>query len=275
MELELIKSDVLVALRSMPDESVDVTFTSPDYNLGIKYKSHQKVQERNDYLNWVTSWATEVMRVLKPNGSFFLNISGAPSRPLLPHFVVFRLSELAILQNTFHWIKAITIRKNGIYDMDGKQLPPEISVGHFKPLSTNRYVNDVHEYVFHFTKTGKVPLDRKAIGVPYSDKSNIKRWGHTAGADVRCRGNVWYVPYETIQNRLKDRPHPATFPAELAELGLRITKCGPESVVLDPFVGYGNAGIAASRIKVKKFIGIDIEQFYIDESQKRISDICL
>ena len=45
-----------------------------------------------------------------------------------------------------------------------------------------------------------------------TDKSNIARWGHTGGRDRRCRGNTWFVPYETIQRRAKERPHPATFP---------------------------------------------------------------
>jgi site-specific DNA-methyltransferase (adenine-specific) len=261
MELELICDDVMRALAAVPDESVNVVMTSPDYNLGIKYKSHQKVQQLKDYMAWATGWGREIMRTLTADGSFFLNVSGAPSRPLLPHYLAIAFSEFAVLQNTFHWIKSISIKKDGA----------DISVGHFKPLSTKRYVNDLHEYVFHFTKTGNVPLNRKAIGVPYTDKTNVARWGHTGGADVRCRGNTWYVPYKTIQSRNKQRPHPATFPPELALLAYRIAKATPESTVMDTFVGIGNAGIAASLIPVKKFIGIDIEKYYIEESTRRIN----
>lgn len=261
MELELINDDVMRGLATVPDESVNICMTSPDYNLGIKYKSSQKVQQLSDYLAWASGWGREVMRTLTPDGSFFLNIAGAPSRPLLPFHLALAFSEFAVLQNTFHWVKSISVRK------DGK----DISVGHFKPLSTNRYVNDMHEYVFHFSKNGKAKMDRKAIGVPYEDKTNVKRWGHTGGSDVRCRGNTWYAPYKTIQSRNKQRPHPATFPAELAEFAFRIASAGPESTVMDIFVGLGNAGIAAARIPVKKFIGIDIESYYIDESRQRIN----
>lgn len=270
MELELICDDVMRGLERIPSESVDVVVTSPDYNLGVKYKASQKVKQLSDYLAWATTWGREVMRTLKPGGSFFLNIAGAPSRPLLPFQVLMAFSEFAILQNTFHWIKAISIKKPGLFDAKGRPLDPTISVGHFKPLSTDRYVNDQHEYVFHFSKTGKARLDRKAIGVPYTDKSNINRWGHTEGADVRCRGNTWYVPYKTIQNRNKQRPHPATFPPELAELAFRLAGVNQESTVMDIFVGLGNSGIAASRIPAGRFIGIDMEPYYIEESQKRI-----
>ena len=86
-----------------------------------------------------------------------------------------------VLQNTIHWIKAITIQ-----DDEGKP----VSRGHFKPINSPRYLNDCHEYVFHLTPSGKTPLDRLALGVPYADKSNIARWEHTGGGDLRCRGNT-------------------------------------------------------------------------------------
>jgi site-specific DNA-methyltransferase (adenine-specific) len=260
MELDLINEDVMIGLAAIPAETVDICMTSPDYNLGIKYKSNQSVQKISDYLEWATGWGQEVMRTLTPNGSFFLNVSGAPSRPLLPFQLVLAFSKFAVLQNTFHWIKSISVKKDG----------QDISVGHFKPLTTPRYVNDLHEYVFHFSKTGSVKLDRKAIGVPYTDKTNIKRWGHTEGADVRCRGNTWYVPYKTIQSRNKQRPHPATFPPELASLAFRIAGANERSTLMDIFVGIGNAGIAAASIPARKFIGIDREPWYIEESAKRI-----
>ena len=94
--------------------------------------------------------------------------------------------------------------------------------GHFKPINSPRFLNDCHEYVFHFTKSGRVELNRLALGVPYQDKSNIARWSHTGGKDLRCRGNTWFVPYETIQSREKERPHPATFPVQLAEWCIKL-----------------------------------------------------
>lgn len=252
----------MAGLNLVPDESVDVAITSPDYNLGIHYHTVQEVKQADEYLAWASAWGREIMRTLKPKGSFFLNVSGAPSRPLLSHFLAIRFSEFAVLQNTFHWIKAISIK--------GERDSAEKSWGHFKPITSDRFVNDQHEYVFHFTKRGNVKIDRKAIGVPYMDKSNITRWGHTKGEDVRCRGNTWFVPYTTIRNRKKDRPHPATFPAQLAYLAYKITRCGNQSVLLDPFVGIGNAGLAAKWIQAAKFIGIDREQYYIDEAEKLI-----
>src|SRR5207249_113040 len=104
----------------------------------------------------------------------------------------------------------------------------------YKPINSDRYLNDAHEFVFHLTPAGETPIERLAIGVPYQDKSNIARWAHTRARDLRCRGNVWYVPYETIQERAKDRPHPATFPVKLAEMALKLHGVRPGARVLDP-----------------------------------------
>jgi hypothetical protein len=70
--------------------------------------------------------------------------------------------------------------------------------GHYKPITSRRFVHDCHEFIFHLTKRGDVLLDRLALGVPYADKSNIARWGHTAGRDLHCRGNTWFIPYRTV-----------------------------------------------------------------------------
>ena len=99
------------------------------------------------------------------------------------------------LQNTFHWIKSITVeRRKG-----GRGLPTvaeQVSAGHFKPINSQRYVNDCHEYVFHLTKSGDVKLDRAARGVPYQDKSRTSPAGATpAESDRRCRGNTWFILY--------------------------------------------------------------------------------
>ena len=77
------------------------------------------------------------------------------------------------LQNTIHWIKSIAIDRDAA---GGAALDRDLAVGHYKPINSARFVNDCHEYVFHFTRHGETALDRTAIGVPYQDKSNVTRW---------------------------------------------------------------------------------------------------
>ncbi len=244
---------------------MDLVVTSPPYNLGIKYRNYRDKKSRHEYLAWSCRWAIEVKRVLRSNGSFFLNLGACPSNPLIPHELVVALKEEGVgfcLQNTFHWIKSITIETR-----DGEQ----VSAGHFKPLQSKRFVNDCHEYIFHLTKSGDTPLDRLSLGVPYSDKSNIKRWAHTKGRDVRCRGNNWFIPYKTIVSRSKERPHPATFPVELAENCIRIHGCRPDLVMLDPFLGIGHSAIAAQRCGLGRFVGFDIDPEYVGVARQALA----
>lgn len=261
-EFQLILGDCVEGMKSLPEECVDVVVTSPPYNLGIEYSSYKDCRERTEYLDWCTRWATEVKRVLKNDGSFFLNVGASPRSPLLPHELVLRLVTLFVLQNTLHWIKSITV--------EPKKGPP-VSVGHFKPLQSRRYITDCHEYLFHLTKEGNVEIDRLAIGVEYADKTNIARWGHTGGKDRRCRGNVWFVPYKTIMNRKGERPHPATFPVRLAEQCIRLHGLLDGMTVMDPFLGIGNAALAAQECGVARFIGYEIDPVYFEEASNRVA----
>jgi site-specific DNA-methyltransferase (adenine-specific) len=288
-QVVLRQQDCNRGMLRLPDEGVDLVVTSPPYNLGVRYGKFADRQDRQSYLQWCQKWAVQVRRVLKSSGSFFLNIGSAPSNPMLPHEIAMELTSASVgfvLQNTIHWIKSITIedrcsrRPVGDAPRRHQTLPKRAShreaatairsYGHFKPISSKRFLNHCHEYIFHFTKTGRVEIDRLALGVPYQDKTNIARWSHTRGSDLRCRGNTWFIPYETIQSREKERPHPATFPVQLAEWCIKLHGISRVETMLDPFLGIGNSAIAARRCGVKKFIGFEIDETYLAEARRRL-----
>ena len=291
-KFDLRGEDCVTGMSQLTNESVDLVVTSPPYNLGIDYRKYADRQDRQSYLDWCAAWSTQIRRILRSKGSFFLNIGSAPSNPMLPHQIVIELTSASggfVLQNTIHWIKSIAVDTatektkpsdphlnpspgRGEPDAE-RQLRIEATAktfGHFKPINSKRFLNDCHEYIFHFTKIGHVELDRLALGVPYQDKSNIARWRHTRGSDRRCRGNTWFIPYETIQSREKERPHPATFPIQLAEWCIKLHGVSRIKTMLDPFLGLGNSAVAAQRCGVKRFIGFEIDETYIAEAKRRL-----
>jgi site-specific DNA-methyltransferase (adenine-specific) len=263
--MQLLHGDCLKLLPTLKEESFDLVMTSPPYNLGINYSSFKDTAPREEFIAWCKTWVKEVKRVMVDDASFFLNIGAAPSNPLLPHQLILALTEgeepMFVLQNTFHWIKSISIHTKSGQD---------ISAGHFKPINSKRYVNDCHEYVFHLTKSGNVQLDRKAAGVPYVYKSNIARWGHTENQDLRCRGNNWFIPYDTIKSRKGDRPHPATFPIALVEQCIKIHGKGEATRLLDPFLGIGSSALAAKFQKISHFTGIELDSEYLAVAEDRL-----
>lgn len=264
--IQLYNMDCIKGMREHVDEgSVDVVVTSPPYNIGKKYNSYDDTILRGDYLDWLEEVAVEVKRCLQDDGSFFLNVGAKPTDPWVPFEVIGRMRKHFELQNVIHWVKSIAIEKGDTGNYPG--LNGDIAVGHYQPVNSKRFLNQCHEYIFHLTKTGKVELDRLALGVKYQDKSNIKRWGHSDGKDVRCRGNTWFIPYKTIQNGDKERPHPASYPPKLAEMCIRLHGVERTKMVMDPFNGIGNTTRACVELGVG-MVGFEVDEGYWEESVK-------
>jgi site-specific DNA-methyltransferase (adenine-specific) len=169
------------------------------------------------------------------------------------------------LQNIIHWVKSIAIEKALAGARSG--LVDDLAVGHYKPINSNRFLNDCHEFVFHFTPGGATPIDRRAVGVKYQDQSNVTRW-QQAGSGLRCRGNTWFLPYDTIQSRDKERPHPATFPWRLPAYCLKLHGLKRVRVAADPFLGLGSSAVACATLGVS-FIGIELDEHYLKEAIAR------
>jgi len=262
-------ANCLDVFRQLPPRSVDVIVTSPPYNLGIRYNTYRDTLTESEYLEWTSEWVAAAARVLKPEGSLFLNVGSRPSDPWTALDVAQAARSHLRLQNIIHWIKSIAIDQDAAGASAG--LTRDLAVGHYKPINSDRFLNDCHEFVFHLTPDGATTLDRLALGVPYQDQSNIARW-RSGGDGVRCRGNTWFIPYETIQRRDRDRPHPATFPSRLPEQCLRLHGLARIETAMDPFTGLGSTAVACARLGVK-FIGADIDEAYLEEAAERVETV--
>lgn len=254
---KVICNDCLAELKQMPDKSVNVFITSPPYNIGIKYKTYEDKLTNEQYLAWLCNVGNEIYRVMTDDGSYFLNIGNKPTIPYIAMQVCMAMAKNTklLLQNNIIWVKSITVNNT--------------SAGHFKPINSMRFLNDQHESIFHFTKTGKVKLERLAIGVPYADKSNIERWKHEekgAKPDCRCRGNTWFLPYETVQ---KKKEHPAGFPVSLPLNCIKLAGIKDDLVVVDPFLGAGTTLVACDKLGVNG-IGIELDNNYCRMTLERL-----
>jgi site-specific DNA-methyltransferase (adenine-specific) len=263
--LRFYLGDCLDVLGRLDAQSVDAIVTSPPYNLGIRYRTYDDTMPRDSYLEWTGQWVKKAARVLTNDSSLFLNVGAKPTDPWTALDVAQAVRPHLHLQNTIHWIKSIAIEKSLAGAAAG--LDDDLAVGHYKPINSRRFLHDCHEFVFHFSTSGETPLDRQAVGVRYQDQSNVTRW-RAAGSGVRCRGNTWFIPYETIQSREKDRPHPATFPPKLPEMCLRLHGLDRARTVADPFLGLGSTAVACADLGVS-FIGIEMDEGYLERAIER------
>jgi site-specific DNA-methyltransferase (adenine-specific) len=263
--LRFYLGDCIDVFGKLPEGSISVIVTSPPYNLGVRYRSYHDSMPRQQYLDWTGVWIKEARRALATRGSLFLNVGAKPTDPWTALEVAQAARPHLQLQNTIHWIKSIAIDQEAVGGASG--LDRDIAIGHYKPINSARFVNDCHEFIFQFTPEGRTPLDRRAIGVRYQDTSNISRW-RTGAGNRRCRGNTWFIPYETIQSRDKDRPHPATFPPRVPEYCFRLHGLARLSVAMDPFLGLGSTAVAAAQLGLE-FIGVEMDEHYLAEAIDR------
>jgi site-specific DNA-methyltransferase (adenine-specific) len=175
---------------------------------------------------------------------FFLNFGHLAEDKFRP-FEVCREAILAgfNLNETFVWVK-----------------------NHYRPIQGKKRVNNLTEFIFLFSKCGMPNLDRLSIGIPYADKSNVKRFAK--GRDLKCRGNVWSIPYETIQSK-EQKLHNDRFPLALPEACIKLSGIKPGSMVLDPFVGSGTTALAARNLKMD-FVGFEINKKNYETAQARV-----
>jgi site-specific DNA-methyltransferase (adenine-specific) len=264
----IYQEDCLSFMSKLRDQKilVDVVVTSPPYNMNKEYGIYKDNKEREKYLQWMKNVAEKSYDILKDDGSFFLNVGGRPVDPTAPFEVATQFRTIYELQNTIHWIKSVSIDAEDVGKNNEFRDNGNISIGHFKPIVSDRYLSDLQEYIFHFTKTGNIKLDKLRIGVTYQDKTNIGRW-KSAKQDKRDRGNVWLIPYPTIQ---EGRPHPAVFPIKLPERCIKLHGIKPNMVVYDPFMGIGNTALACLRLGLN-YLGTEIDAEYIKVAQDKIA----
>ena len=242
-------------MRSLPAESMNLIVTSPPYNIGLKYRG--STDKRVDYLEWMHSVFVECHTALTDHGHFFLQVGGISKHPTIPYEVLTQaLAAKFILQNNFIWVKNVSLSEKA-----------EDSHGQFKPVPGKRFVNNTFEHIFHLTKTGSEDIDRLAVGVPLKWKSNINRFGHKQ--DKRCRGSVWFIPYDTIQSKADRHHHPAVFPIALPEMCIRLSGVPLNSLVVDPFMGTGTTLVACERLGMRG-VGFDTVWEYCQIAEARL-----
>lgn len=230
---EIHFGDNRTILPRLADESMDLCVTSPPY---------KNVDGYNEDL--IRGTFTQVFRVQKNNTLLFLNFGHLAEDKFRPFRVCQILMEIGYeLNDTIIWVK-----------------------NHYKPIQGERRMNNLTEFIFMMHK-GKMPkLNRLALGVPYKDKSNAKRF--SGGRDLKCGGNVWYINYKTI-NSSEEKLHNDRYPVELPERCIKL--CGYKvETILDPFFGSGTTGLAANNLH-KSYIGIEQDSEAYDTALSRLT----
>ncbi len=239
---KIICGDVLEEMKKIPDNSIHLAITSPPYNLGKNYDSHNDSMKYEDYLNWLEKVWIETKRILVPGGRFALNIAPTGIKNFVPIHHDFS-NQMRKIGMTFRteiiWYKQTMLKRT--------------AWGSFKSPA-NPHIVPSWEYVLVFSKDGS-RLD-----------GNQKDADITKEEFMKFSDGMWYVPPETQRNG-----HPAPFPEELIYRLIKFyTYKG--NVVFDMFGGTGTVAAVACKTE-RKFIHIDISKEYCKTAENRVKKI--
>jgi len=263
-DIWLMQGDCLERMKEIPDGSVDMIFTSPPY--ADRRKNCYEGYHSSKYVDWFKEVAVEIKRVLSPTGSFFLNIKAhcdKGERDLYVMKLVIALKEDVGFRYTdeFCWTKL---------GVAGK------FIGRFK---------NAHEPIYHFTKEkgykhfpynvateateeSKKRYKRKACGES-KNGSGFAGMRKEITSNLALPSNHIHMPQKVNQHAI-EKAHPAVFPWQLPEWFIKAFS-EEGDVILDPFMGSGSTGVASDNLK-RDFIGIEMDESYINLARKRVVD---
>lgn len=284
--------DSLEMMRSLAPDSVDLVVTSPPY--ALHFKKEYGNEDQDSYIKWFLPFAREIRRILRPTGSFVLNIGGTWT-PGAPHRSLYQFKLLIALcddvgfnlAQEFFW-----------YNPAKMPAPAEwVNVRRIR-------VKDSVEYIFWLTKDASAKADNRRVLQPYSKdmqrlmKRGLKQtrrpsghlikdsWtedqggsipgnlfksdaGDTLAAEnlIECGNNESNSEYIRCMKELGRKIHPARFPASLPRFFISFLT-DPEDLVLDPFAGSNTTGSVAQELG-RKWISVEMSREYAEDSAFR------
>jgi len=277
---ECYLGDSLDVLRELPDDSVSLVLTSPPFALRRK-KEYGNV-DPSQYVEWLWPFAEEIYRILRPDGSFVLDLGGAwnrgsGTRSLFQYELILRLCRTFHLAQEFYW-----------YNPSKLPTPAE-----WVTIRRTR-VKDAVNMLWWLAKTATPNADNRRVLRPYSRSMNrLLRDGYQAARRPsqhvisphfqRDNGgaippNLLVVPNTRSQDsylkrcRAAELPvHPARFPEPVPEFFIQFLT-EPGQIVVDPFAGSNVTGAVAQRLG-RHWLSIEINEGYVAGSRMRFEEL--
>lgn len=259
---KIYQGDCLTLLKKLGDESINCVITSPPYS-NIKMYIDDNGVHPDNYVEWFMPIVKEIFRVLKPDGSFILNINDKCDRGFR-HPYVFDLISTIHKETKFKMFERLFWNK-------------------MKGLPIRNRFGDRVEFIFWFVKDRKFKFYINELRIPYTEgnldrmKYKLKKRYVRTEEDINEtktleKNELGSLPTTLVnissETKKKSNIHFAVFPEKLVEYFLKgCTEKG--DLVLDPFMGSGTTAVVCKKLKLK-WLGFEIQPEYIKEAIKRI-----
>lgn len=237
--------DCLSILSQIEDDSVDVCFADPPFNLNKKYKGYGDKKTVEEYLEWCRLWLAELVRITKPTGSIFIH-----NIPKWLTYFAGIFNEMAYFR---HWIA---------WDAMSTPLGKTLLPTHYGILMYTKQPTN-----FKFYEIRAPHRTCRVCNAFIKDYGGKKDQMHPFGGLI---GDVW-TDIHRIRHASRRDEHPCQLPLHLLErIILMSTDVG--DIVLDPFSGTGTTVIAAKTLQ-RQYVGIELDEFYVSISEEKLSHV--
>lgn len=228
----VFNDDVLKVLKSLPDESMDMVYGDPDYNVGINYSGKNYTTAWNEYIDWYIELTKESMRVLKPTGNFF-SINYPKQNAYLR---VKYLDEAAYSVHDYVWVY-------------------NTNVGH-----SPKYLTTAHRSIIHATKSKNNNFYKDNVAEPYLNP-NDKRIKHRMAEGHKGRMPYSWLYYDLVKNVSKDKTfHACQIPLGLVETLIKSCTNENDNVMI-LFGGSGSELVLCKNLK-RNFVSCELHPDY-------------
>lgn len=241
---QIVSGDSEVWLKQLPDNCVDLIFTSPPYNFGLDYGEHKDGIDWNQYFDKLFKIFNECIRITKYGGRIVINV-----QPLYSDFIpIHHIISNFFMKNKMIWRNEILWEKNNYnakYTAWGSWKSP-----------SNPYLKYTWEYIEVYSK-GDLKHPGESSNIDILD-SEFKEW-------VNAKWNI------APERSMKKYNHPAMFPEKLAERVIKLFSF-QKDIVVDPFNGSGTTTKVAKKLN-RHFIGVDLSPKYVDLALERLKNL--
>lgn len=229
---KVLLKDVMALLKELPDESVDMVYGDPDYNVGIKYEGNSYTKTFSEYIEWYIDLARESLRVLKSTGNMFL--INYPK------------------QNAYLRVKYLD---EACYEIADYTWVYNTNVGH-----TPKRFTTAHRSILHCRKTENSHFYKDNVAVPYQNPNDRRILSNLANGSKGRMPYDWFY-FDLVKNVSREKTfHSCQIPQKLSELLIKSCTM-PADIILILFGGSGSE-VEVCKILNRQYISAEIDDNY-------------
>ncbi len=239
---QVFNRDVIDVLKELPDNSLEMVYGDPDYNVGINYSGHKYTQQWKKYIDWYVDLTKQSMRVLKPSGNLFMMNYPKQNAYLRVNF----LDENAHTVQDYAWVY-------------------NTNVGHSKSRFTT-----AHRSILHATKSKHNAFYKDQVALPYQNLNDRRIKQRIAEGHIGRMPYSWFY-FDLVKNVSKDKTfHACQIPLGLVEMLIKSCTLENENV----FVLFGGSGseLVLCRDLKRNFISCELHADYYKMICERLKD---